>query len=108
MENTQCWDRLTACLTVVELRDLAAVWGFLAHTGVIEHERRGAFDQVVTAVMTELARGDITGGSVSARVAVALRDLQTPRGAQADPGAIDARRHYQLWQSTRASRPRIA
>ena len=104
MENPAGWDRLTATLAVVELRDLEAVWGFLIHTAVIEHERRGAFDQVVSAVTEELASGDATGPSYACRIASRLRVLQTPRGSQPDPSGANAKLEYQTWRSTRSAR----
>lgn len=101
--DSQYWDRLTASLAVVELRDLETVWGFLAHAGVIEHERRGAFDQVINAVTAELDRRDRSHVDAG-RVAAALRGLQTPRGAQPDPGGVETRAQYAAWSSTRTVR----
>jgi len=97
MENPAHWDRLTATLAMVDLRDLEAVWGFIAHASVIEHDRRGAFDQVVAAVTGELGRGEITGPSCARRIASQLEGLKTPRGAQHDPEGIDARAEYGVW-----------
>jgi hypothetical protein len=104
MENPEYWDRLTATLAQVDLRDLEAVWGFLSHAGVIEHDRRGAFDQVVTAVTGELARGEITGPSYARRIASHLQGFQSPRGAQPDPGGAEARVAYGVWSATRNAR----
>jgi len=104
MESPQYWDRLTATLATVELRDLDAVWSFLSHSGVIEHERRGAFDQVVSAVTSELERGVITGPSIASRIATRIRGLQTARGAQPDPEAAESRSVYASWVAARASR----
>ncbi len=101
MESDASWDSLTATLAVVDLRDLEAVWGFLIHTGVIEHTTRGAFDRVVSAVTEEVERGPITGGSCASRVANRLRGLQTPRGARLDPGGAAARQEHAVWLAGR-------
>ena len=100
MDNAQHWDRLTASLAVVELRDLATVWGFLSHARVIEYDRRGAFDQVVSAITSELDRG-ASETSHAERIASMLRGLQTPHGAQPDPGALEMRAQYDAWRLTR-------
>jgi hypothetical protein len=103
--QSQYWDRLTASLAVVEIRDLETVWGFLSHAGVIEHDRRGAFDQVINAITSELDRGaSIHDPALSARVALALRGLQTPRGAQPDPDGIEMRAQYESWKVMRSAR----
>ena len=104
MENPAYWDRLTASLAVVELRDLEAVWGFLIHAGVIEHDKRGAFDVVVNAVTGVVGGAVITGPSHASRIASQLRGLQTPRGSQPDPEAAEARPQYDEWQLSRSAR----
>jgi hypothetical protein len=100
MEDPRYWDRLTASLAVVELKDLSAVWGFLAHAGVIEHTRRGAFEQVLSAVTRELEQPQ-PSQSAAAKVATALRGLQTPRGAQLDPEGAETRAAYDAWRAKR-------
>lgn len=105
MDDPRYWDRLTASLAAVELRDLDTVWRFLAHTGVIEHARRGAFQQVIDAVTTALDRS--ADGTQPARIAIALRGLQTARGSQLDPGGAEARAEYEEWKLARGSRTRL-
>lgn len=105
MDDPRYWDRLTASLAAVELRDLDTVWRFLAHTGVIEHARRGAFQQVIDAVTATLDRS--RDASAAPRIALALRGLQTSRGAQLDPGGAEARAEYEEWKLARGSRTRL-
>jgi hypothetical protein len=59
---------------------------------------------VVTAVTTELERGQVTGPSCAARVAAALRGLQTPRGALPDPEAGETRPLFEEWRAARSVR----
>ncbi len=104
MEPSEHWDRLTAALAMPDPRDVEAIWGFLVHTHVIEHAKRGAFDQVIAALRYELERGAATSPECASRIAAHLRDLQTSHGAQPDPGGTAARAQYAVWLAGRHAR----
>ncbi len=86
MESPASWDRLTAALAVVGVRDVNRAWTFVVELGLVSDtpEHAQAFARCVADVAAE---GEITGPSPAARMASRLRAEEIASDAASEPDA---------------------
>ena len=93
MESPTSWNLMTSSLFVSNLDEPGETWAFLIDQGLVR-DQPGDRDRFVGLLDREVARGEITGPSISSRIAGALvvAGLTLPAAEQPDP---DGRRAFQ-------------
>ena len=100
MESPEYWNRLTAAFSVVGLADLPRALRFARRVGLVSDAANE--EEFVALATAEIARGEITGPSMSSRVAHATigAGLATDAAREPDPYGKATRPHLVGFDAT--------